>query len=381
MKILHVTDSIDPALGGGTAARALDVALQSAKRGATSTLVALDPTALATQEATRNGMRTIRFPAFASRYLIPKLNLGALEALVKEHDLCHMIGHWSILNLLVGHYARKHKKPYVFCPAGSLPIWGRSRLVKTAFNLLGGRMFVRKASAAIAVVPHEARDFADYGVPMDKVHVVPNGMDMDGVLPDEAASADFRDRHDIAGDYILFLGRLNAIKGPDLLLEAFARTTVNHATKLVFAGPDNGMLAGLKTRTEELGLGDRVRFIGFVQDTEKALALSQSMFLAISSRKEAMSVVVLEAAKYGRPALATDQCGLEELLDETSGLIVPASEEGLAQGLLRMIQSDLDQMGRSLAQRVRQRYVWDVNCAQYFALYRQLLETGDATRT
>jgi glycosyltransferase involved in cell wall biosynthesis len=131
------------------------------------------------------------------------------------------MGHWGPLNALVYRQARSRGVPHVVCPAGALPIFGRSRLLKRAYNRLVGRAMVRDAAGHIAVSRDELAHFEDYGVSAERVRIIPNG-----VLPSEYEHRDdagFRRRFDL-GDapLLLFIGRLSPIKGPDLLVKAFA---------------------------------------------------------------------------------------------------------------------------------------------------------------
>lgn len=103
--------------------------------------------------------------------------------------------------------------------------------------------------------------------------------------------------------YVLFLGRLNEIKGPDLLLDAFCRIADRCAEiHLVLAGPDGRMLQRLRAKSKALGIAARVHFAGYLGGRSKVAALRGASLLAIPSRREAMSIVVLEAGVCGCPA-------------------------------------------------------------------------------
>ena len=110
--------------------------------------------------------------------------------------------------------------------------------------------------------------------------------------------------------FILFVGRLNRIKGPDLLLKAFYNIKNNlQDFHLGFVGPDDGMLSELKQMVDEYQLNDRIHFIGYLGGADKSNAYHAADLLVIPSRQEAMSIVVLEAGISGTPVLLTDQCG------------------------------------------------------------------------
>ena len=87
-----------------------------------------------------------------------------------------------------------------------------------------------------------------------------------------------------------------------------------------------------------------------------------------------MSIVVLEAGISGKPVLLTDQCGFDEIARINGGLVVPASIDGLKQGLKVMLgdPEKLSVMGRDLQQFVKQRFDWAVIVNQYLDLYQRI---------
>ncbi len=189
--------------------------------------------------------------------------------------------------------------------------------------------------------------------------------------------AGFRRRHGL-GDapFVLFVGRLNRIKGSDLLLEAFGRAKDELPEyNLVFAGPDEGLLAGLRRAAAGYGVEDRVRFVGYLGGEEKSRAYHAADVLVVPSRQEAMSLVALEAGAAGTPVLLTDRCGFDEVERAGGGRVVPASVEGLREGLVEMLRGPggLRSMGANLRRLVEGRYTWDAAAESYLDLYGQIL--------
>jgi len=174
----------------------------------------------------------------------------------------------------------------------------------------------------------------------------------------------------------MFMGRLNDIKGPDLLLQAFCN--LKNKLKdyhLVFAGPDGGMLAKLKAKVEEFKLNDRVRFLGYLGGVDKSQAYYAAELLAIPSRQEAMSIVVLEAGITGTPVLLTDQCGFDEIAHIGGGQVVPASVNGLQKGLVEILSNptQLKLMGENLEKYIYEHFTWDAIIDKYMKLYYKIL--------
>lgn len=88
-----------------------------------------------------------------------------------------------------------------------------------------------------------------------------------------------------------------------------------------------------------------------------------------------MSIVVLEAGITGTPVLLTDQCGFNEVESIGGGQVVPASVEGLQNGLLEILRDpeQLKLYGVNLKQYVYKHFTWDSVISKYLKLYRQIL--------
>ncbi len=320
------------------------------------------------------GIRVTAYRCFLKRFYLPWVRYSEIRREVECADVIHLMGHWTVLNALVYLAAMAGKKPYVVCPAGALRIYGRSRILKIVYNLLVGERLIRNASAWIAITEEERAQFEAYGVERDKVFVIPNGIDPED-FPNEGETG-FRDKHGIGNrPFILFVGRLNAIKGPDILLEAFCRG--QHAWPewhLVFAGPDGGLLSMLKSNAAKCSAHDQVHFIGYVGGVEKSVAYHAADMLVIPSRHEAMSIVALESGISGTPVLLTDQCGFDVVERVGGGKAVPATVEGVQAGLVEMLsdRAKLTVMGNRLRDYVRDNYTWVVVVRRYLGLYRKL---------
>jgi glycosyltransferase involved in cell wall biosynthesis len=306
------------------------------------------------------------------------MNPFTLVSLVRRAVVVCLMNHWTALNAVVYWVCRMQRKPYTVCPAGALQPFGRSAFLKKAYNWIVGRQLIKNASACIAITKSEIDDFLGYGVDMKKIHIIPNGIDPED-FPEDISSDElknFRSRHGL-GEYpiILFMGRLNRIKGPDLLLEAFFSVSkVFPAHRLVFVGPDNGLELSLKKAVGSAGLDGRVRFLGYLGGREKACAYRMADVLVIPSRQEAMSLVVLEAGISGTPVLATDRCGLDDLAAEGVVKIVAPTSEAISEGLLDLLRHPVEarDTGVRLKRSVCSRYLWSTQAGHYLRLFQEI---------
>jgi glycosyltransferase involved in cell wall biosynthesis len=384
MKVLNAIALLDPVYGGGTAERTYQMSKALAHAGVDCVILSTDVGLRDEWVASIKGVKVVALHCINRRFFIFLFSWSTLKKIVADADVVHLMGHWSMLNVLVYLLAKRTGTPYVICPAGELRLFGRSRWIKKLFNAVIGYRLVREAAGHIAVTPDEIPVYESYGITAEFVTVIPNGVNEADFQPGEASS--FSRQFGLGNNpFILFMGRLNPIKGPDLLLDAFCRVANQFpAYHLVFAGPDGGLLNNLQQTTKERGMSDRVHFVGYVAGQDKVNAYHEAHFLVIPSRQEAMSIVVLEAGVSGTPVLLSDRCGFNQVDAVGGGRVVPANVNGLAEGLAEIMnrQVGLAEMGERLRCFVRNNFTWDLICLRYLALYRQIAANKNvATKT
>ncbi len=190
---------------------------------------------------------------------------------------------------------------------------------------------IRRSKAVIARSQDLASRLAAAGAAGEKLHPIYNGTDT-GLFR-------FRDRNSARaglgihheGKIALFVGNLEPIKNPLLLLESFARHVREHrdpGALLVMAGRGT-MRPAIEKRAGELGIAERIRLAGPLTASEIAQWMSAADLLCLSSINEGFPNVILEALASGLPVLSTDVGGIRELLGDTSlGVLVKNAEAG-----------------------------------------------------
>lgn len=380
LHVLCVTVLLDPVTGGGTAERTVQLASHFAAKGDAVTVLTTDIGLTEERRRAIPGAEIVGLKCLLRRFFVVEPRLALIAALVRRSDIVHLMGHWNILNVLAYVFARWYRVPYVICPAGELKLYWRSLLLKRIFNWLVGASIIRHAAGWIAVTEGEFPDFRSNGIDPSRVRVLPNGVDVDGLT--RLPRTDVLARLGVGSKgYVLFMGRLNPIKGPDLLLAAFASVARdNPSLHLVLAGPDGGLQEMLIEETVRLGLEERVHLAGYVSGSDKATLYKDALFLAIPSRHEAMSIVVLEAGAVGVPVLLTDQCGFDQVGDVDGGLVVAADEASIGAGIQDMLRRrcDLEQMGRNLNRLIVENYSWDIIGKLHGDYFRSILRERQA---
>ena len=372
MPILLVNMSVDLVTGGGTATRTIQIAKSIQEYYGEKCMILSTDQGLdiaATEQSEDPNM--VILPCLNDRFYIPYFSFSKMKNIVNEADIIHLMSHWTIINAIVYLFARYLKKPYTFCPAGTLHIFGRSSLLKRAYNFIIGESIIKNASQCIAITELEKNDFLEFNIPDENISVIPNGIDDSEFYPDYSYSTDFNNKFRLQNiPYILFMGRLNPIKGPDILLSAYVKLSSDFPEMhLVFAGPDEGLGCQLREEIKAKSLEDRVHIIGFVGGKDKVGAYTGAEFLVVPSRREAMSIVALEAGACGTPVILTTECGFDEV-EEVGCIVVPPLEDELYRAMFDMLnqQNKIEKLGIELQSMILNRYTWKNTAEQYLKL-------------
>ena len=207
-----------------------------------------------------------------------------------------------------------------------------------------------------------AETLRQIGIPEAKIQVIHNG------YADPVPSGGGRPAH--AGVRVGIAGQMNAYKGHEDLVEAFARVAAKHpAAELhIFGRGQPAFEAELKRRVERLGIAARVVWRGYVP--ERVTIYQEADILVVPSRGvDALPGVAVEAAFFSLPVVATNRGGLPEIIEDgVTGFLVEAQKpEALAARLDQLLTSPTlrASMGAAARRRVethfsRERFVTDI---------------------
>ena len=382
MKILNVIENMDESSGGGATERTRQLSIHFARLGHDVTILTTSFRLSKSAQEQLHPIKIVALPILLKRFYIPWPSFLKVRDAVRNAEIIHIVSHWSLVSLIAYFFIRLYKKKYTVSPLGALPIYGRSKFIKRAYNYFFGKKIIQNASLSIVATLNETPAFTDLNVNKEKIIHIPNGINEEDYMI--KADSDFRNRFGLSDKpFILFMGRLNRIKGPDLLLKAFNNVKdMFPDLHLVYIGPDEGLLESLENYTYLNGIEERVHFLGYISREDKSRIINEAHFLTVPSRKEAMSIVVLEAGIAAKPALITDQCGFEELEEVNGGYIVTPTVDGLTNGIKDMINIDneINALGSNLKMLVSKNYLWSSAAKRHISVFKELIDIKDENR-
>ena len=229
----------------------------------------------------------------------------------------------------------------------------------------------------VICVSERVADFAArvIGVPLFKLVVIPNGVPLESFQPGNRAEARALLGIGLSKTIIGTVGRLQPVKGIHDLLKAFAHLVTGHPEAILLVIGDGPQRTQLEALAQELGISQRVHFLG--NRTDVSRLLSGMDIFVLPSVWEGMPNAVLEAMAVGLPVVATAVGGTPELVvDGVTGLLVrPRDPLALAETLAVLLR-DSDQrrkMGRAGRERVVQCFGVERVVEQTERLYERLL--------
>ena len=373
LKLLHVIPSYLPAVRYGGPMRSVHGLCRAlAARGHTVDVLttnvdgAGESGAPVGRPVDLDGVRVRYFRAAVRRLYYAPAMARALSEAVVEADVVHLHSVFLWPTLAAARRARRAGVPYVVSPRGMLVedlIRRRGRLRKRAWLLLFERRTIEQAAAVHLTSALERRDLEAFPWRVADTWTIPNGIG--GVDRAEPAARE--------PSRVLFLGRINWKKGLDRLIRALAHAP---AARLVVAGNDEENLTpALRRLARELGVHERVAFVGVVEGEAKWELLRTAALLALPSYSENFGNVVLEAWSTGCPVLVTPEVGLaEDVQRHRAGAVCAGDPETLGTTLATLLANpaQLQAFGAAGQEAVAREYGWDAIAARMEAHYLRL---------
>lgn len=360
MKILQVTPYFAPAWAYGGPPRVMhDYASGLVERGHevdVFTTDVLDEHARAEPRLeTVDGARVRRFPnvsnglAWRTKKYLPRGLLSALVRTAGRYDVVHVTDTRTYVAASAQLATAAWRTPLVVSAFGSLPrSEGLRGAVKDAYDLAFVRPMLRRSPLLLAQTGHEAALYEQLGGRPEAIQLLPLPF---GDVPVATPGA-FRERLGIGTEQrlLLFLGRVNRLKGLDVLIEA-VEPLLDDGTTLAIVGRDDGQLEELRARFAPLFETKSIRFVGPLYGDERFDAYTDAdVFCLTPTHWEETSVASLEAAASGTAVVLTKQAEIPGLEAAGGGFVVPLDRDAI-RGAVESALSDA-QMGNRAREHV-----------------------------
>lgn len=372
---LHILEVLEPS-GGGSGRHFVDLCAGLKARGHRVTAV------YSPVRAEDRFVRQLLALDLAKVIPLPMLRAVGPKDLTSWRALARIIREEGPFDIIHGHSSKAGALTRLRLPGPHVPriytphafrtmdptLSSKGRLVFGAIESLLGRFFTDRV---ICVSKNEYDHARKLGIPAGKLAVVVNGV---GTIP-EGRRPEIRVQLGLPPNALVFgsVGRLSAQKAPERLVAAFAAIarTVPQARLLIIGSGE--LESDVRNQISAAGLVDRVVINAELPGTEALQAID---VLVMTSRYEAMSYVMLEAAAAGLPLILTDVGGTSNVLDhDVNGLVVPNTDDtaALATAISRLADPVTRARLSDAARARRHGYGVDTMIDQTLDVYRQAL--------
>lgn len=297
----------------------------------------------------------------------------------------------------VPRYADRQNLDLVFNPKLSIPLWCSAEtvlvmhgaeqfVVPDAFPFMdrmyftvANPLYCKFASAIIAMSEVGRQDIARHmGADPEKIRVIPEAYnDLCRVLePHEAERV--KEAHDLPDDFLLFLGGLNPIKNFGRTVRAFHQLRDEYPHDLVVVGFKRWKYEDDLALVEELGLSDRVHFVGYVPDEDIPGFYNLADAFVFPSLYEGFGIPVLEAMACGCPVVASKEGASPEVAGGGAILVDPYDPDDIARGI-RKVMTDDEERQRMIErgfERAKQ-FSWEKTARRTLQLFESLMSASE----
>jgi D-inositol-3-phosphate glycosyltransferase len=234
-------------------------------------------------------------------------------------------------------------------------------------------------AVCVSCVEEEQQFRRLYGDPRGRIEIVAPGVEHAFFAPGDRSGARTATNLPLDAPVILFVGRIQPLKGPDVAIRALDEMRRPEAVLLIVGGASGTEGEGEYLRAhqlvDELGLADQVRFVPPQPHHILSSYYRAADVVIVPSRSESFGLVALEAAACGIPVVASSVGGLQSLVDDgVTGYLVPRRDPArFAEAVRRILDDPLLAASMSVAAAERaKRYTWSFAAARLRRLYADL---------
>ncbi len=297
-----------------------------------------------------------------------------------EYQMVH--SHYWMSGVVASRLAEHWSVPHVamFHTLGEVKNRARSSEHESAFRIASERATAANADRIVVASKHEQHLLTSlYGADPERMRVVPCGVDLELFSPTDKRAARKRLGLRDAERVILFVGRIEPLKGIDILIAAAAQLHDDENFVVLIVGGDaraDAQIEELRRQAARLGIDHHISFVGAVEHTELPLYYNAADVCVVPSYYESFGLVAVESMACGTPVVASRVGGLTTTVsDGETGYLIPwRCPEPFAERLELLLDNDelRASFGRAGREAV-ERYRWANVADAVAALYEELL--------
>ncbi len=323
------------------------------------------------------GVEVYRFPikfCFMKYFYTP-----AIKKMLTDFDIMHAHSYRGYQTEIAYKTAKKLGKPFIFQNHGSLLgyksfVKGIMKLPYLFYDLLYKKIAL-DADAVIVNTKQEFDEAIEFGVDKKKIHIIPVGIDASKYAP---AQKDWQETR------LLFVGRISKDRNIEPIIHALKILQKKNVLLTVVGGAvkrsdteKGDYLYELKNLVSELGLNDKVEFVGAKYGDELVDYYNKADIFVYTSLWENFGQTILEAAAAGLPLICTRVGVALDLVNKNTGKLVDFDNpKQIADAVLSFEKKKRDSASKELIEKVKNEFNTERITEKYITLYNSLIAQG-----
>ena len=304
------------------------------------------------------------FLPFPSYFNLPEFKKLVKNNFLEQFDIIHSFEYPIFLTDYLSRKKSTFNSPLIISAHGSIhQFTGFPNNVLKKIHNKFMKKYIKNISLFIASTTAEKNHLLKYGIPENKLAVLPLGVTISNVI--RKPSNKFS---------VIYVGRLTVTKNIELLIQSMSLCKRSDFT-IIIAGKDFGLLNKLKKLTKKYGLEKRIIFKGEISENEKIKLFSEATIFVHPSLEDVFSLSLIEAAGSGVPSIAFDVEANSEILDNNCGMIAKnPTASSLANTIDYLLEHDdkRNEISKNASNLIPKKYNWNNTAKILEQFYFQL---------
>jgi glycosyltransferase involved in cell wall biosynthesis len=306
------------------------------------------------------------------------------KEIINNYDLVYAIHWYNYPVMEMSKIAFENNVPFVMAAYGSLQDTARNmnkKWIKKIVDSIYTNNLIKNAASFHSVGELESQEYEKLGIEKERIFRIDHGIVLDDFKINE--------RHDVlkkleinenTDKYLIFVGRLDKKKGVDILLKSFAKTVKKYENLfLVIVGSGKKEYEDeLKTLMKTLELNNKVKFTGFVPESEKLELLEKASIFLTPSHSDVHTIAAQEALVMGVPVIISKESDWPEIDEYNAGKTVDVTVNAFheAMELLLSDKTDLKQLSNNAKKLIEEKFLMEKIIINYENEFNKIINNN-----
>jgi glycosyltransferase involved in cell wall biosynthesis len=333
-----------------------------------------------------NGVNVIASHSNSDKFGFYSRNLKKIgKQLIKNYDLVYAIHWYNFPVMEMSKIAYENGVPFVMAAYGSLQKTARLinyRWGKKFLDLMYTKKLIKNATSFHSVGELETQEYLKLGIEKERIFRIDHGIVLDDFK--------IKERHEILkkigideknDKYLIFVGKLNNKKGVDILLKSFSNIVKKHENLfLVIVGSGAKDYENeLKKLMQTLDLDSKVKFTGWLKESEKLELLEKASIFVTPSHSDVHSIAIQEALVMGVPVIVSKESDWPEIDEYNAGKTIDVNTNSVYEAIESLLddKTNLKELSSNAKKLIEEKFLMEKIIIKYEDEFKKIINSHE----